>query len=124
MGMRRRAREAALQVLYQLDVQPDLAAEVALARFHANFTGDGDAHPSGAPASAGFHDAESEPARPVSIPPEVRSYLEKLVLGVVEHLAEIDARITRASRNWRLERMARVDRNLLRLAVHEMAFCD
>ena len=120
MGMRRRAREAALQVLYQLDVQPDLAAQAALARFYTNFTGDSDAAASA--VAAGDPDPASGP--PASVPPEVRAYLEKLVVGVVEHQADIDPRITRASRNWRLERMARVDRNLLRLAVYEMTFCD
>jgi N utilization substance protein B len=41
-----------------------------------------------------------------------------------EHQSEIDALIGKASRNWRLERMARVDRNLLRLAVYELKYCS
>ena len=101
MGMRRRAREASLQVLYQLDVQPDLPADEALLRFHGNFTDE-----------VAAADAE------------VRAYLERLVRGVTDNLADIDARIARASRNWRIERMGRVDRNLLRIAIYEMAFCE
>lgn len=104
MGVRRRAREIALQVLYSMDVQPEVPVEVALARFHGGFEQE-----EGAVASE-------------ATPEETRAFVERLVRGVHEHLAEIDARIVSASRNWRLERMARVDRNLLRLAVYEMAF--
>jgi N utilization substance protein B len=99
MGMRRRAREASLQILYQLDVQPDLGLVEALARYHA---------------------LSADEAGAAAADPELRAFVETLVSGVVEHLAEIDARIVRASKNWRLERMGRVDRNLLRLAVYEM----
>ena len=51
---------------------------------------------------------------------EIEPFAEKLVRGVREHLGEIDAQIQGASQNWRLERMARVDRNLLRLALYEL----
>jgi N utilization substance protein B len=105
MGMRRRARETALQVLYQLDAQPELGVDASLARFYGNFSEE--ATPGGAAALD-----------------EARAFADRLVHGVVEHLEEIDARIGHASRNWRLERMGRVDRNLLRLAVYEMCFCD
>ena len=112
MGLRRRARELTLQILYQLDVQPELTAEVALARFHAHFADDGEGA-FGATAS-----------QPEPVDGELKQFVERLVQGVVENLAQIDGRITRASRNWRLERMGRVDRNVLRLAVYEMAFTD
>jgi N utilization substance protein B len=101
MGQRRRGREAALQILYSLDVQPELGAEPAIARFYGSFVEE-------AASAAG----------------EGRAFVERLVRGVVEHLADIDARISGASLHWRLERMARVDRNLIRLAVYEMLFCD
>ncbi|MBC7364994.1 MAG: transcription antitermination factor NusB, partial [Candidatus Aminicenantes bacterium] len=55
-------------------------------------------------------------------PAEVKEYAEWLVRGIYEHLAEVDQKIQEASRNWRLERMANVDRNVLRLAVFEMLF--
>ncbi len=45
-------------------------------------------------------------------------------IGVREHLTEIDALLGRASRNWRVERMARVDRNLLRLALWELKWSE
>jgi N utilization substance protein B len=109
-GTRRQGRELALQILYYLDVQPELPVAEALARFHAAFAAaaDGD---EAAPSAAGAEPADLA---------EVRDFAERLVRGVVAERAAIDQRITRASRNWRLERMARVDRNLLRIAVHEL----
>ena len=53
-----------------------------------------------------------------------RDFTTALVQGMREHQTEIDALIGKASRNWRLERMARVDRNLLRLAVYELKYCE
>ena len=49
-------------------------------------------------------------------------YLLELVEGVAAHLEELDALITRYSEHWRLERMAAVDRNLLRLAAYELLY--
>ncbi len=53
--------------------------------------------------------------------PEGREYAERMVRGVAEGLAKIDGIIRKASTNWRLERMARVDRNVLRLGAWELA---
>lgn len=52
------------------------------------------------------------------------AYLEKLVTGVVEHREEIDAHITRHLEKWTLERLAHVDRNLLRVSVYELLYCQ
>ena len=103
MGSRRHGREVALQVLYQLDVQEQLTGDQALGLFWKYFARDeeeGDARDDG----------------------EAGAFAETLVKGVRENLGEIDQLISRASRNWRLERMARVDRNLLRLAVWELKY--
>jgi len=54
--------------------------------------------------------------------PEGRAYADECVRGVAEKTPEIDKRITTASTNWRLERMSRVDRNLLRLGTWELMF--
>ncbi len=104
MGTRRRAREFALQMLYQLDVQHQLGDEQAIALFWKNFA-----------AQAGEEATSDEIV-------EERPFAEKLVRGVREHLAELDGQIQSASRNWRLERMARVDRNHLRLALYELKY--
>jgi N utilization substance protein B len=97
-GNRRKAREVALQILYQLDVQEQLSDEQALALYW-NHVG---------------ADAELDDAG--------RLFADRLVRGVRQHVAEFDGLIGRASRNWRLERMARVDRNLLRLALFELKY--
>ena len=47
--------------------------------------------------------------------PEGRDYADAIARGVAGELAEVDDAIRKASTNWRLERMARVDRNVLRL---------
>jgi N utilization substance protein B len=52
---------------------------------------------------------------------EGRQYADQLVRGVREGLLQIDERIRAASQNWRLERMARIDRNALRLGAYELA---
>jgi N utilization substance protein B len=89
---RTKARERALQALYQIDVAATDLDE-ALARFWPSF----------------------EP-----VEREVRETAEALVRGVAEHRREIDDSIETVSVNWRLDRMAKVDRNVLRLAVFEL----
>jgi N utilization substance protein B len=103
IGPRRRARECALQVLFSLDLNGGLTAPQALAHFWKDFAHE--LRPAG--------DDEGEPG-------EVVAFAEALVRGTVENLADIDAIIQHASKNWRLERMARVDRNVLRLAAYEL----
>jgi N utilization substance protein B len=107
MGTRRRAREFALQMLYQLDVQEQLSDEQAIGMFWKNF--------------AATAEADASLAADLG---DIQPFAEKLVRGVREHLAELDNQIQNASKNWRLERMARVDRNLLRLALYELKFVD
>lgn len=96
MGARRQGREIALQVLYQMDATPPIPADEALRLYFAHL---------------------SETAEP-----KVRAFAEQLVQGVFSHLDEIDRTIRQYSQNWRLERMARVDRNILRLASFELLF--
>lgn len=59
--------------------------------------------------------SEESPMRP-----ERDEFLERLVRGTVEKAGEIDALISGHAEHWRLERMAAVDRNILRLAIYEM----
>jgi len=94
-GNRRKARECALQILYQIDVSGHTATE-ALHAFWQNFQPEVD----------------------------VAEFASALVTGVVEKQEDIDKRIQEASHHWKLERMARVDRNVLRLAVFELLFRD
>ena len=93
---RTRARERTLQALYQIDVAAE-GIDDALAAFWRSF----------------------EPAER-----EVQELAEVLVRGVAAHRREVDDAIENASANWRLDRMARVDRNVLRLAVYELLRTD
>lgn len=95
MGRRRRSREYALQLLFQCDLNGD-APEEALETFW-----------SGREATD-----------------DVRRFAESLVHGVIDQGETIDARIRRASDRWRLERMAVVDRNVLRLGVFELSAAE
>ncbi len=92
-GRRRKARERALQILFQMEFNP----------------------------------AEKEPLlaaywRRQKATPETRAYAGWLVETFLAHRDEVDRRIQRASRNWRLERMSVVDRNVLRVATVEMLY--
>jgi len=98
---RRRAREAALQALYQMDLNPGLTSAQALAHVFETFSSDG------------------EPGEDAA---ELRTFAARLVNGVIDRRSEIDDALVAASTNWRLERMAAVDRNLLRLGAEEILF--
>jgi len=101
-GSRRLARELALQALYSLDLNDGLTAPQALAY-----------------VAAGFQTEEGEPRERDA---QAELYAQQLVEGTVGNLPAIDEIVQKASRNWRLERMARVDRNVLRLATYELGF--
>jgi N utilization substance protein B len=96
VARRTKARERALQALYQIDVAAESIDE-ALGRFWRSF----------------------EP-----VEREVMDLAEALVRGVAGHRRAIDETIERVSINWRLDRMAKVDRNVLRLAVYELLETD
>lgn len=65
-----------------------------------------------------FREMASEAALPLD--PDVRAYAEELVQGVTKELEAVDGAIRKASLNWRLERMSRVDRNVLRIGAWEL----
>jgi N utilization substance protein B len=92
MGKRRQAREAALQGLYLLDMNPGMDPDDAIRLLFGHF----------------------------GLELEARAFASQLIVGVMQHLPDVDQAIQAASQNWRLERMACLDRNLLRLAVFEL----
>jgi len=53
-----------------------------------------------------------------------RPFLIKLVNGVIGNKGQIDALVERFSQNWKINRMSCVDRNVMRIAVYEMLYCD
>lgn len=58
----------------------------------------------------------------LSINSKAYAFASELVSGVVTHIAEIDSRIAEKSKHWSMARMARVDLNILRLAVFELLY--
>ena len=95
MSTRRKAREMALQMLYQSDVG-GAEGEQVLAGFRPT-----------------EYSADAERAF---------SYARSLVEGTLSHRQEIDELIRQQAEHWRLERMPPVDRNILRLAVYEFLY--
>lgn len=93
MGKRRRAREFALQVLFQQDINHD-NWEDGISLFW-----------------------EITPADPETI-----KFTNLLVRGTLEHLEEIDELIKKYTRHWDISRMAVVDRNLLRSSIYELLY--
>jgi len=100
LSTRRAGRELALQALYSKDLVQD--ANFALKRITESF-------------------AEGEEPM-LEVDSRSFSFATELVNGVAAHLAEIDGRIAEKSKHWSMSRMARVDLNILRLAVFELLF--
>ena len=57
-------------------------------------------------------------------PKKAYPFFLKLVSGVLETRAEIDSLIEKFSKNWKINRMSSVDRNVMRIAVYEMLYCE
>jgi N utilization substance protein B len=93
MGRRRKARESALQILFQLEFNKP-RIEKAIDQFWK----------------------EKKASE------EIRDYSNWIVKGIVSHQEEIDNLIQSLSNHWRLSRMAHVDRNILRIAVFEFLY--
>jgi len=94
MGLRRDGREAAIQFLYQFDAHKPVDLEQAL---------------------TGFWKQTEQPQN-------VRDFADELLRGAIANLPEVDAKIRTLADNWDFERLAVVDRNILRLAIYEMLF--
>jgi N utilization substance protein B len=91
MGKRRRARELAIQVLFHMEYNP------------------------GDPGESFERVCES-----FGPPKEIRPYSREVVVGVWENRTDLDRLISGSSKNWRVERMSRVDINILRIAIYEV----
>ena len=96
MRKRTKAREFALQVLYQIDITHD-DYETSLANFWQSNTEE-------------------------NLEEEVKIFASELVKGVIENMGTIDNAISKYATNWHLDRMAYVDRNILRLSCYELLF--
>lgn len=94
IGARRRARELALQMLFQAEFTPPSAAPEILRRFQEEF----------------------------DVPRDVVEYADLLVQGIFLHRDQLDQTIQAASSHWKLPRMALVDLNVMRIALFEIKF--
>lgn len=92
---RRQARELALQVLFQVDIGQALP-EAALQYV--------------------FQEKKLDRGDP--------AFTRRIVFGTLEHLRDLDRVIVNVSHEWQLKRMAGVDRNIMRLALFEIFYCD
>jgi N utilization substance protein B len=95
MGTRRRSRELAMQALFQIEMNQDHSGE-ALELFCKHFR----------------------------VPKNAKPFFLRLVEGVREFQHQIDPLITSFSKNWKISRMSRADRNIMRVAVYELLYCD
>ena len=93
MGRRRQSREAALQLLYALEIRRTDVSEV-------------------------LREGWAE----TMLFSEIRDFTTTLITGVIRHRDEIDAFIQECSTNWSLERIGLVERNILRFAIYELCF--
>ena len=91
---RRQARELALQILFQTEFAPQISYQTFLEVFEQ------------------------------SVEPEVTEYAQLLVSGVQRNKEAIDSKLQASSAHWKVERMATIDRNILRIAVYEMKFAS
>jgi N utilization substance protein B len=91
---RRKAREYALQLLFQLDIRKEKPTATLFKRFWTEYDPD----------------------------EEVRAFTEEIVKGTFKHLRVIDGKILASAKNWSLDRMASVDRNVLRMASYEILY--
>ena len=95
MGARRKARELALQMLFQQDMSGNLPDQII----------------------ATFEELQKSK-------PNTREFATKIFQGAVDNLETIDDMIQNQAENWRLSRMAAVDRNIIRMSVYEFLHED
>lgn len=95
MPRRRKAREVALQMLFQVDLNPDLEMKTVAEQIREQI----DDH-------------------------DLAAMARGLFAGVVQHRVELDERLERQAENWSVRRMAAVDRNVLRLGLYELQHTD
>ena len=102
MRRRSKARECALQLLYQGEIN----------------------HQDPIDSAEDYWSQIADQPRAEEISDEVREFTRRIVTLVREHEKEIDEEIRRAAEHWKMERMAVVDKNVLRIGVSEILYCD
>lgn len=92
---RRQARETALQVLFAVDV-----------------------------GETEFDQAFTYVVEEFNTSAKAQNFARKLVAGALEHKEELDTQIAKLAKGWDFKRIAAVDRNIMRLALYEMLYCE
>lgn len=95
MGRRRKARELALKILYAYDVKGSSDIKECINGFWSIYP---------------------------NCPEDIKEYARLLVIGTIERIKKIDNIIIGYIKNWKIERLALVDKNILRLATYELLF--
>ncbi len=99
MGDRRKSRELILQALFSVDANDGRTKlEDSVRLFCLNYKDE--------------------------LNDNVRPFFELILEGIINNLSGIDELISKGSNNWKLSRMSGVDRNVMRIAVFEMLYCD
>ena len=121
-SVRRAAREIALLVLFWADLQAGDGAQNVLALFRDNMLDDDEILREVLALPEGKETTIRKQLNRLTESEQHWAFVERLVVGVASHLNSIDEMIGRFSNNWKVARMARVDRNVLRLAAYELIF--
>lgn len=95
MGKRRKARELALKILYAYDAKKSLDIKECINEFWSMYP---------------------------DCPKDIKEYVELLAIGTIERIKKIDNIIIGYIKNWTIERLALIDRNILRLAIYELLY--
>ena len=112
MQVRSAARRLALDVLYEAEIRNSLPLEALELRSQDGWV----------LATAADEDEAAESPEPPT--DEAVAYARALVTGVQEHHAAIDELISRYADRWTIERMPVIDRNVVRIAVFELLWCE
>lgn len=111
VGLRRLAREIALRILFQYEASESLTPQETFDLFCRSFSPEGDETED--PDVLGCERGGFKRALP---------FIQDLFFGVTSHQKELDNMLAEASDNWKLGRMSRVDRNVMRIALYEMLY--
>lgn len=107
MGNRRKGRECALQIMYQLETQALTAVPPKML---------------GSTSKANIQTAAHDFFTHFDAQADVHQHATSLVEGTLAHLEKIDEAIQQHSQKWKIERMSRIDRNVIRIATYELIF--
>ncbi|MDP8296695.1 MAG: transcription antitermination factor NusB [Candidatus Orphnella occulta] len=100
MRKRTRSRELALQILYQADIRHEDIKSIL----------------------SDFWKSQSQSSE--ELEPSIMEFAENLAQGTQENIKQIDTTISSYAQNWQLERMAVIDRNIMRMSCYELLFLD